>query len=308
MIGPTIASTARARRAIARLLEAPKPAWMRGVSLDPVRAVRLPRDAAVIGVGGATLGGSGRTPLAIAIARALRASGATVAFVAHGYGGAVRRARIVVAGDRACDVGDEATIAARALAPSVPVVVGPRQDAIDLAARHAQVVVVDRLLQTRPRRLARSVLAVDARAPWGSGATLPFGDLLASPERLREVSDLVVPIGGPEAPERCAVGGIAGLRVGAIATLARPTRMREALARLGVEPLAFVERADHAPFSRDELRALDGARATLRLDGWIVDAKTAAWWPPDRSREIRLLSHEVTLSPALVELLGSRAA
>jgi tetraacyldisaccharide 4'-kinase len=125
--------------------------------------VVLPRDVAVIGVGGATLGGSYKTPLVIALSRAVAASGEQVAVVAHGYTGRVRVARRVSPGDAVVDVGDDALYLCRELEPcGVPVVVGPRQAALRLAATLAPRVVVDGLLQAEPERLALSVLVLDA--------------------------------------------------------------------------------------------------------------------------------------------------
>ena len=57
-------------RAVARFLEREK-RWSFGLSFDPIRDLALPTDRVVIGVGGATLGGSFRTPVAIALTAAL---------------------------------------------------------------------------------------------------------------------------------------------------------------------------------------------------------------------------------------------
>src|SRR5947199_10694187 len=56
------------------------------------------RDGArVIAIGGATLGGSGKTPLAIACARSFASRGSRVALVAHGYRASPGEARVVPA-------------------------------------------------------------------------------------------------------------------------------------------------------------------------------------------------------------------
>jgi tetraacyldisaccharide-1-P 4'-kinase len=282
-------------RAIARFLEREK-RWSFGLSLDPVRELDLPRGVSVIGVGGSTLGGSFRTPVAIALARAL----GDVALVSHGAGARVTRARIVEHDDDVREVGDEALIAVRAL--DAKVIVAPsRREAIAFAARHARTIVVDRLLQTRPVRLSRSILAVDARAPFGAGVTLPFGDLVAPRERLIAACDEIVAIGQQD--EVLTLDPRArGLRVGAIASLARPDRMRRALQSLGVDPIVFVERNDHAPVNDRERRALEGLATRHRLDGWVVDAKTAVLgW------EGFLLAHRVILPLGVAERVVTQA-
>ena len=286
-------------RWLARLLEHRKPAWLGGfgVSLDPVRELRLPTSALVVGVGGATLGGSGRTPLALALAQAL---GPHAALVVHGYGGRASRARRARPDDDVADIGDEALLAARAHAQ---VFVGARAAALRLAADAAPVVVVDRLLQTRPRRVAASVLAVDADAPWGSGARLPFGDLLERPARLGALADEVVAVGGPLAPQRFRLErSVEGAKVGAVASMARPARMARALATLGVAPTRFVERSDHAPFTAAELARL----SRVRVDAWIVDAKTDVLLPRGHGLPTVRLTHEVVASTELVERLHGR--
>jgi len=298
------------QRAVARALEREKPRWLRplGISLDPIRTLALPPEAKVIGVGGATLGGSGRTPLAIALARALAEllGNDQVAFVAHGHGGRVRHARRVAVGEDAAEIGDETAIAASSL--RLPVFVGPRRETIELAARSAHVVVVDRLLQARPYRLACSLLAVNEAAPWGAFAKLPFGDLVAAPATLIAAADELVAIGGRLARERFTLSRpVEGLRVGALATLARPWRMRQALARLGVHPSLFLDRADHALLDATELANLDRLRRRHGLDAWVVDAKTAALMPRDRRPDLVELSHDLELAPDLLLRVCERA-
>lgn len=278
-----------ATRAIARFLEREK-RFSFGLPLDPVRTIDLPRDRAVIGVGGATLGGSYRTPVAIALCAALQ----DAVLVLHGAGARVTRARVVDRTDDVREVGDEALIAARALEAKV-IVAPSRAEALAFAARHARVLVVDRLLQTRPQRLAWSLLAVDARTPFGAGVTLPFGDLVAPRAALVSAADEVVAIDAHN--EEVAIDPRArSQRVGAVASLARPFRMRRALKSLGVDPVVFVERNDHDPVTDRERRALDRIAARERLDAWVVDAKTEALGLPGLR-----LEHRVTLPAGVVE-------
>ena len=274
------------RRAVARFLERPK--RLPGIFFDPVRTVALP-NVPVIGVGGATLGGSGRTPLAIAVARALNA-----VLVTHGYGGRVSTPRFVRPDDDPAIVGDEGVICARA----VRTVVGEREAALAFAARHASVIVVDRLLQTRPHRLACSLLAVDEENPWGSGTTLPFGDLVAPRATLLAACDEVVKVSRtitlPPLP--------AAARIGVVTSLARPARVRSALEAQGIRPHVFVERADHAPLL--DLSIFD----RRDVDLWLVDRKTDVHLAGRRPALV--IEHSATLSPDLSRrlVLISRAA
>src|SRR5260221_5377530 len=79
------------------------------------RPLDIPDRVPMIGVGGATLGGSGKTPVAIAIARALAARGERVALVGHAYRARPHCARVVAISDDVREVGDEALLASQEL-------------------------------------------------------------------------------------------------------------------------------------------------------------------------------------------------
>ncbi|HEY5146454.1 MAG TPA: tetraacyldisaccharide 4'-kinase [Polyangiaceae bacterium] len=162
------------------------------------RRLEAPSGVRVVAVGGATFGGSGKTPLAIACARELAASGARVAFVGHAYRADPRGARVVTPDDDLGEVGDEALLAARALARSgVNVVVAPsRRDAIARAARAAEVLVLDGIAQLTPVRADLSLLAVDPEHPWGLRRSLRVGDALRAPiKTLVAACDAIVTVG-----------------------------------------------------------------------------------------------------------------
>ncbi|MEM8663695.1 MAG: tetraacyldisaccharide 4'-kinase, partial [Pseudomonadota bacterium] len=96
-------------------------------------------DIPVICVGNPTVGGSGKTPVAIAIARHLQASRRPV-FLTRGYGGQGKGPLFVTPGHTARDVGDEPLLLA-AVAPTV--VSADRAAGGRLAATHGDVVVMD---------------------------------------------------------------------------------------------------------------------------------------------------------------------
>jgi tetraacyldisaccharide-1-P 4'-kinase len=186
------------------------------------RPVSIPARAKVIGVGGATLGGSYKTPLSVAVAEAMARRGERVALVGHAYRGRVRFARAVSPSDDVAEVGDDALFAARRLsALGIPVFVGPtRQSAVDLAARSASWLVVDGLLQTRPERLSCSILGLDGRRPWGQGQCPPLGDLRAPPEALLHAADVTATV--RDAQDPCAEGDRANPDPGAEGDRANP--------------------------------------------------------------------------------------
>src|SRR5438046_2073621 len=112
------------------------PFWWRESGIEaallaPVSAVygavasrRLKRRGRRIGVpivciGNPTVGGAGKTPLALAVARMLAAPGEQPAFLSRGYGGALRGpVRVDPSLHGAADVGDEPLLLAR-VAPTI---------------------------------------------------------------------------------------------------------------------------------------------------------------------------------------------
>jgi tetraacyldisaccharide 4'-kinase len=196
-------------------------AWARVAERTVVRRLTFPTHTRIVTVGGATLGGSGKTPLAVACAAELAASGARVALIGHAYRASPRRARLVAIDDPLDEVGDEAIVAARALAPAgLTVPVAPScQAAIALAARDADVLVLDGVTQTTPRRASLVLLAVDAAMLWWRAfAVAPRGDLRAPNDALLAACDVVVAIGDsdvvcPLADDARARMGSSGARV-----------------------------------------------------------------------------------------------
>lgn len=250
------------------------------------RRLVAPPHLRVVTVGGTTLGGSGKTRLALAVTEELARLGRRVALVGHAYRAAPSCARRVDVDDALAEVGDEALACARRLAGSAnaEVIVAPRRgDAVTLAAeRGADVVVLDGPIRTRPTVPDLALLAVDPRAPWGAGALLPAGDLLAPPESLLAAADLVVPV--EAAPRDVVVDGehlaLATLAsradgIGLFTAVARPDRLLRALGRAGIVPAHVVRAPDHGPLDRSLLAELRAAVGTCNLSVWLASPKCA---------------------------------
>jgi len=263
---------------------------------NPCRPLAVPDGARVIGVGGATLGGSGKTPLVGALARAL-ASRVGVAVVAHGHRARERRSREVRADDDVRAVGDDALALCRELRDlPVPVFGGrARSESVRAAARTASWIVVDGLLQARPERLFASLLVLDGGRPFGAARCPPRGDLRASLRALGAACDvaLVGPGAADELEIRAALGRrvpvlrfsvesrgavtpegrmvsfteLAATRVGVVLAVARPERVLDGLRARGISPEVVVVAADHDT---------PGAPRVARPpDAWLTTAKCA---------------------------------
>lgn len=155
-----------------------------------LRSARLP--VPVVVVGNLTAGGSGKTPLAIAIAGALAARGWHPGFVSRGYGRDGAAPRVVSLGDDPEQAGDEPLLLAAA---GHPVAVGRRRaDAARLLLAHAprcDVVIADDGLQHYALARDVEIAAIDASRGFGNGRMLPAGPLREPASRLTEVDAVV---------------------------------------------------------------------------------------------------------------------
>lgn len=150
-------------------------------------ASKKPENAFCISVGNLTLGGSGKTPLVMLLAKELQAY-ASVAILSRGYRRQAEKTSkplIVSTGEGplhpSAISGDEPYLLAQCL-PGVKIIVGPnRQKTAEAAVQMGcQLLLCDDALQHR--RLARDIdiVVVDARAPFGYGGLFPSGTLRES--------------------------------------------------------------------------------------------------------------------------------
>jgi tetraacyldisaccharide 4'-kinase len=287
------------------------------------RPLRVPSGLVTITVGGSTLGGSGKTRVALACAREVASHGAEVVLVGHAYRASPRGARVVGPRDALDEVGDEALACVRELETTSTqrvrvVVAASRQAAVDLAVRlvpRVDVVVLDGPLQLSPSRSSLSILALDARAPWGAGAAPPAGDLRAPREVLLAHADEVVHVDAtPRAvwlgsPARALdlpafASSFAGARLGLFAALARPARLLDALAAAGLAPHEVVRAADHGPLSASLARRLSASDS--RVDLWLATSKCAVHLDPARLGErLAILDGALVLPPRVTARLRS---
>ena len=132
----------------------------------------------VICLGNLTVGGAGKTPAALAVARLLLAARERPFFLSRGYGGRLRGpVRVNTATHSAAEVGDEALL----LANLAPTIVAHNRVAGADAARHdgATVIVMDDGLQNPSLAKNLAIIVVDSRRGIGNGRVIPAGPLRA---------------------------------------------------------------------------------------------------------------------------------
>ncbi|RMH46170.1 MAG: tetraacyldisaccharide 4'-kinase [Alphaproteobacteria bacterium] len=227
--------------------------------------LRLP--VPVICVGNLTAGGSGKTPLVIALVERLAARGVAVHVLSRGHGGRLRGPlRVDPVRHRAADVGDEPLL----LAAFAPVWVARDRAAGGRAAcaAGAQVIVMDDGFQNPALVKDLSLLVVDAETGFGNGLCIPAGPLREPLSAGLARADLVVAVGAdparlvrrwPQLAGRPLVGAriVAretgmpwqGQRVVAFAGIGRPKKFFATLRGLGAEIVAAHPLGDHAPLS-----------------------------------------------------------
>jgi tetraacyldisaccharide 4'-kinase len=229
----------------------------------------------VICVGNFTLGGAGKTPTAIAIARLLLQSGHRPFFLSRGYGGRVA-GPVRVEHQRAIEVGDEPLLLGRV----APTIVARDRSAGALAAAGggADVIVMDDGLQNPSVDKDLAIAVVDGRRGIGNGRIFPAGPLRASLEAQLDHVDAVLLVGSADrAAERAidaaqrrglpvlnselrpapdAVAALAGKRVLAFAGIAYPDKFFATLEAHGIPATVRKSFPDHHRYTAQEMAAL----------------------------------------------------
>ncbi len=158
--------------------------------LYKVKALRPYRPPCkVMSVGNLTLGGTGKTPLVLAIARRLKGSGKRLAILIRGY-----------KGDAALGTSDEAELLKRHL-PDIPILVG--RDRIKTAKEAigsygADIILLDDGFQHW--RLSRDIdiLTLDIKEPFGNGRLIPRGILREPLSALKRADIFMLTKVGPD--------------------------------------------------------------------------------------------------------------
>lgn len=287
----------------------------------------------VIVVGNIAAGGSGKTPVVIWLAAALKARGFTPGILSRGYGGNAQEPMAVAADGDPARVGDEPLLLARRT--GCPLWIGRDRRAAGqaLLAEHPEVdvLVTDDGLQHY--RLARDaeVIVIDETI-LGNAWPLPAGPLREPLSRLAAASLLIgngpisprlksrlpsVPqasmrlearqfyrLGRP-AEQRDAVA-FSGLRLHALAGIGNPQRFFATLRELGLELASTRSLPDHYDFAAGDL-AVPAGEVLLLTE---KDAVKCASFAPHETWVLPVEAHidDAALEPLLELLHGPETA
>lgn len=278
----------------------------------------------VVVLGNLVVGGTGKTPATIGVARALTQRGWKVGLLAGGYRAQRTEAREVFASDDALEHGDEPVLLAQQT--GLPVVAGRRRaDALALlrtAHPDLDVVLSDDGLQHAALPRSVEVAVFDARGA-GNGRLLPAGPLREPLDHLRAMDAVLLnatadaPPGAPRAFRfrvepigfRPLAGGpivacetfaqrCEGRSVAALAGIAQPLRFFDALRAMGlrIEPHPL---PDHG--------AADPQRiAGLRADLIVMTSKDAVKCRAIADRRCWVLETGALVEPAFIAWIEER--
>ena len=205
----------------------------------------------VVVIGNISVGGTGKTPLIIALSQLLSRQGYKVGIISRGYGGSVNGVHTVSVDDEATVCGDEPLLIK--MRTGLPVVIGSDRVA---AAQHlldhhdCDVLLSDDGMQHYRMQRDIEIAVVDSARMHGNGFCIPAGPLREPESRLRQV-DMVVFHGDSTRPyhfmleiDQCKqlASGIEkpltafeGTKVHAVAGIGHPQRFFSQLKAQGME-------------------------------------------------------------------------
>lgn len=255
---------------------------------------RLP--CKVVSIGNITVGGTGKTPMAITVAKLLKDNGYSPAVLSRGYGGSsAGKINIVSDGQTVrCtpeEAGDEPCLMAGIL-ENIPVLTSPDRFAAGTLAIEkfgVNALVLDDGFQHRALYRDINIALLDAARPFGNGRLIPRGPLRERPSSL-ERADLIIITRSDaqraagesavreQAPAKrimrarhepeCILDNatgethplsfIAGKKVAAFCGIAEPESFRSLIVKLGGEVVFFKEFPDHHRYTSKDIDYLIG--------------------------------------------------
>lgn len=265
----------------------------------------------VIVVGNIAVGGTGKTPVTLALVEMLQALGATPAVISRGYGGAGPFPLLVQADTPAQAAGDEPVLMAQRAA--VPVCVAPSRLAAGraLLAAHpgVDVLLCDDGLQHYALARDRELCVIDGARGHGNAHRLPAGPLREPAMRLAQC-DLVLVNGADPEPygdkafrfdliadaaielrsgERRALSAFAGQVVEAMAGIGNPQRFFDLLMGQGIAARQH-PRDDHYVYAATDFAFTDGStvlmteKDAVKCRALALPRHLSIWFVPVRAQ------------------------
>ena len=268
----------------------------------------------VISIGNITVGGTGKTPCVVMLAKILQWHGFRPAVISRGYGAAKPKPVNIVSDGKTVlldseAAGDEPLLMARAL-PGVPVITGAKRRQTGQAAIDhfgANVLICDDAFQHRQLFRDVDIVLLDSASPLGNGHLLPRGELREPLESLKRAGCFILTravetqpvhpdvariartsgipvfrathrfkeISKGDESQRLPPGELRGKKICAFCGIARPESFKNSLIAAEAKILSFIEFPDHYAYDRHDLEALNNQFKNLRADYWLTTEKDA---------------------------------
>ncbi|MBL4616528.1 MAG: tetraacyldisaccharide 4'-kinase [Robiginitomaculum sp.] len=262
----------------------------------------------VICVGNITLGGSGKTPLAMTIAKALLAEGKNPAFISRGYGGSIKNPTKVDPTIHSYTyVGDEPLL----LAEIAPVFIG--KDRLQVAQmaieQGAGCLIMDDGFQNPYLHKDLAIITIDTGVGHGNGRVFPAGPLREPVAQAVLRADAIVLIGEEKQPNLTGFTGkvlrsylqtpdkAPSGKLIAFAGIGRPEKFFASLRAAGADLEQEIAFADHQPYTSKDVVNLF-AWATSSNSKLITTTKDLMRWPEEFRNELLLWPVELVFDHA----------
>ncbi|MCR8921893.1 tetraacyldisaccharide 4'-kinase [Dasania sp. GY-MA-18] len=244
--------------------------------LGLIKSYRAP--VPVIIVGNIAVGGTGKTPVVVALAKYLKAQGYQPGIISRGYGSqAPHYPYAVTENSNALESGDEPLLIARA--SQCPLVIAADRPAAArylLAQYHCDIIIADDGLQHYALQRDIEIVVVDGQRQFGNGWLLPAGPLREPLSRLKQVDYQLYNGGSAPASPHCYAmqlqpQALVNLHTGAslsteqwphkhtvhaVAGIGNPQRFFNSLKALGFNTISH-SFADHHHYSASDLQFND---------------------------------------------------
>ena len=282
----------------------------------------------VISVGNLSVGGTGKTPMVVWLARLFSEEGYRVGILSRGYGG-IETTRVTVVSDgenilaNQTTSGDEPLMLSRQLS-GIPVLCSTKRVKAGEAAIekfNCNVLILDDGFQHRHLARDLDVVMLDARDPFGSNWVFPRGTLREKPEALGRAQVLVLShFDGSEKARKnletlsknwpdkimatathrptrifSAAGhgerplsSLTDLRLAAFAGIARPDDFFQSVHNLGGSLVYTAALPDHYPLTHELLASLVREASRFEPELWVTTEKDWVRLPQVLPQEMEL--------------------
>lgn len=221
----------------------------------------------VICVGNISVGGAGKTPVALYIGELVKNKGVNTFFISRGYGGSQKSAIRVDADIHGAElVGDEPLL----LAEILPTIIGKNRLEVAKFAieQGAELIIMDDGLQNPSIEKDLSFIVTDRRLGFGNERLLPAGPLREPVAAGLNKADAVIivnpanfiPTAMPDtsmliarSKAKDSMLALKGKRIIAFCGIAVPTKFFDMLREVGADIIRAVDYPDHYPYKEKDL-------------------------------------------------------